>query len=68
MIEFVTRDSMMLDYVWSCCCFECDCQNQTATGTGISTKPYDTMTDYDIVFQDELNRFDMTETLNMVEN
>ena len=65
MIELVTRDSMMLDYVWSFCCFECDCQYETATGTGISTR---TVRCYDIVFQDELNRFDMTKTLNMVKN
>ena len=67
MIELVTRDSMMLDYVWSCCCccFECECQNETATGTGISTK---TVRYYYIVFQDELNRFDMTKNLNMVKN
>ena len=65
MIELVTRNSMMLDYVWSCCCFECDCQNETATGYCTSTR---TVRYYDIVLHDELNRFEMTKTLNTVKN
>ena len=31
MVELVTRNSMMSDYVWICCCSECNCQNENGT-------------------------------------
>ena len=41
MIRLVTRDSMMLDYVWNFGCFECDCQNENGTGTVPELERYD---------------------------
>ena len=31
MVKLVTRNSMMFDYDWICCCSECNCLNENGT-------------------------------------